>query len=48
MRKLVAFKAAWCGPCKMLTPILKQLQEEGYDIEIVDVDKQTDKSPILT
>lgn len=41
MRKLIAFKAAWCGPCKMLTPILKQLQTEGYDIEMVDVDENT-------
>jgi thioredoxin 1 len=44
MRKIVAFKAAWCGPCKMLTPILKQLQTEGYDIEMVDVDEQTAKA----
>lgn len=42
MRKLMAFKAAWCGPCKMLTPILKQMQEEGYNIEIIDVDEQTE------
>ena len=41
MRKLVAFKAAWCGPCKMLTPILKELQAEGYDIEMIDVDENT-------
>lgn len=41
MRKLVAFKAAWCGPCKMLTPILKDLQKEGYDIEMIDVDENT-------
>jgi thioredoxin 1 len=44
MTKLVAFKAAWCGPCKMLTPILKQLQEEGYDIEMVDVDENTERA----
>jgi thioredoxin-like negative regulator of GroEL len=25
----------------MLTPILKQLQTEGYDIEMVDVDENT-------
>lgn len=42
MRKLIAFKAAWCGPCKMLTPVLKQLQIEGYDIEMVDVDENTE------
>jgi thioredoxin 1 len=42
MRKLMAFKAAWCGPCKMITPILKELQAEGYDIEMIDVDEQTE------
>jgi thioredoxin 1 len=44
MRKLIAFKAAWCGPCKMLTPILKQLQTEGYNIEMVDVDEDTKRA----
>lgn len=38
----MAFKASWCGPCKMLTPILKELQAEGYDIEMIDVDEQSD------
>lgn len=42
MRKLIAFKAAWCAPCKMLTPILKELQSEGYDIEMIDVDENQD------
>jgi thioredoxin 1 len=44
MRKLIAFKAAWCGPCKMLTPILEELKKEGYDIEMVDVDEQTERA----
>lgn len=39
MRKLVVFKAAWCGPCKMLTPVLKELKDSGYNIEIIDVDE---------
>jgi len=40
---LVDFTAAWCGPCKMLGPILDELAEE-YDGRIrigkVDVDAQ--------
>jgi thioredoxin 1 len=44
MKKLVAFKASWCGPCKLLTPILKELQAEGFNIEMIDVDEQTDKA----
>jgi len=41
---IVDFYATWCGPCKRIAPVLKQLQKEyGNDIQIYKVD--TDKSP---
>ena len=36
---LVDFFATWCGPCKMMHPVLEQLKDEmGESIRIIKVD----------
>lgn len=34
---LVDFYADWCGPCKMLSPVLEQINKENDDIKVVKV-----------
>lgn len=39
---LVDFGATWCGPCKMMKPIIDQLAEENESVKIINVDIDND------
>lgn len=43
---LVDFTADWCGPCRMVTPVLQQIADERADLTVLQVD--ADANPELT
>jgi len=43
---LVDFTAEWCGPCRMVTPVLTQIAAERPDLRVLQVD--ADANPELS
>ena len=43
MRKILYFTAAWCAPCKALSPIMDSLKGQ-INFDKIDVDSNTDLS----
>ena len=43
MKKILYFSATWCGPCKMLGPIMESLSGQ-INYEKIDVDNNQDLS----
>lgn len=43
---IVDFSANWCGPCKMLSPVLEKISNEHRSVKITRVD--VDESPMTS
>ncbi|MBR2471153.1 MAG: thioredoxin [Clostridia bacterium] len=42
---LVDFWASWCGPCKMLAPVVEEFAEQQADVVVGKID--VDQHPLL-
>ncbi len=44
---IVDFWAEWCGPCRMITPIIQEIGKE-YEGKVVTVEIDVDSNPGIT
>tara|TARA_R110000772_G_C13287988_1_gene437697 strand:+ start:828 stop:1082 length:255 start_codon:yes stop_codon:yes gene_type:complete len=42
MKKILYFSAEWCGPCKTFKPKMKKLLADGYPVEFLNVDSDSE------
>ena len=42
---LIDFWASWCGPCRMVVPLVEQIAEEREDVKVVKIN--VDQEPEL-
>ena len=43
MKQLFYFTAPWCGPCKMLSPVMDQVSQ-SIPVEKINIDYEIDRS----
>jgi len=40
MKTIKYFSAKWCGPCRVVRPIMQEVASEGYSVQFIDIDEQ--------
>jgi thioredoxin 1 len=44
--EVIDFWATWCGPCKLMNPILDEVEKENPNLTITRVDIDSDKDMV--
>ena len=44
--EVIDFWATWCGPCKLMNPILDEVEKEYSDLTITRIDIDSDKEMV--
>lgn len=43
---LIKFGASWCGPCKAMEPVLKEIEEARPDVKVIELDVDSEEEMV--
>ena len=44
---IIKFTASWCGPCKMMIPVLEKITNDNLPVYEIDVDEEFELSALF-
>ena len=44
MKQLLKFSATWCGPCKSLSAVMKNVDFKDVELKEIDIDESSDEA----
>lgn len=47
MKKLILFTSPTCGPCRMVKPIVRKVENEGNEVQYIDITEDIENANLF-
>ena len=47
MKRLILFTSPTCGPCRMVKPLVRKVENEGTEVQYIDITEDTENTNLF-